>query len=777
MSLEPGDLLQERYQVLSTLGQGGMGAVYRCRDARLDTVVAVKEMLVQPGLDEALVDELRAQFRAEARILARLRHPHLVQVSDFFAERGNAYLVMDFVEGENLAERIAREGAQPEARVLEWAGQLLAALAYCHAQGIIHRDVKPHNVILRADGQAVLVDFGLVKLWDPRDPRTRTVVRGMGTPEYAPPEQYGVRPGHTDARSDVYSLGATLYHTLTGQAPPTATDRMVDPTALRPVREVVPSISVATAGAVMRALEPQPPLRFQSAAEMAAALSRAPGTPADQVSTGEAVGESDRRSEAGVPAAASREPERPLVPGGHVGGPSPRTPRAAAQIDPRQVTVGAQREGPKKLRWQRVAVVVVALLLVGGGAGLVYRWISDRSDLAVFQAPRATPIPTRRPAPTHTPRPPDRTAAVDEAAPAEPVPPVKLALLAPIEGELAYLGDATRRGAALAVDTWNARGGVLDRPVELLVVDSQCNPDPAVDAFKRVVDREGVRFAIGDACSNASIALSEIAMSRGVLLVSPSSTGPMVTQNPEGHVRALVFRTCFVDPFQGWVAARFALEWLGLRRAAMLVVTEDPYSEGLAEAFASAYRELGGDLVLVERFGAEAGVPPDLSAVLPRLRELAPDLIYLPTYYTIVNQVAGQLREAGIEALLLGGDGWDSPELDRPPVEGGYFTAHFSPADPRPEVQAFVARYEEAYRRPPDALAALGYDAADLILAAMERAGTTDDPIAVARALESGAYLAVTGELAFDHNHNPVKHAVVYRVERDGFVYAETIAP
>ncbi|MDW7991851.1 MAG: serine/threonine-protein kinase, partial [Anaerolineae bacterium] len=194
--LKPGTLLQNRYRIVALLGRGGMGAVYQAQDLRLNVPVAVKEMTPQPGIDPQTLAALRQQFYQEAQVLARLSHPNLVRVTDYFEERGNAYLVMEFVEGQSLADLIARRGPLPEAQVLEWARQLLDALAYCHAQGVIHRDIKPQNVIIRGDGRAVLVDFGLVKLWDPRDPRTRTVVRAMGTPEYAPPEQWGA--GHTD---------------------------------------------------------------------------------------------------------------------------------------------------------------------------------------------------------------------------------------------------------------------------------------------------------------------------------------------------------------------------------------------------------------------------------------------------------------------------------------------------------------------------------------------------------------------------------------------------
>ncbi len=272
--LQAGEVLQERYRIVALMGKGGMGAVYRAWDTRLNVHVAVKEMLPQPGLDSTTLAALHQQFHEEARVVARLKHPSLVSVTDFFEQDDNAYLVMTFVEGENLAARIQQVGALPEAEVVSLAAQLLDALAYCHDQGIIHRDIKPQNVIIRPDGRPVLVDFGLVKLWNPADPRTRTAMRGMGTPEYAPPEQYEVATSHTDPRSDIYSLGATLYHALTGRAPPTATMRIANPALFQTPRALNASISPNTEAVILRATELSLNRRFSSAREMAAALAR-----------------------------------------------------------------------------------------------------------------------------------------------------------------------------------------------------------------------------------------------------------------------------------------------------------------------------------------------------------------------------------------------------------------------------------------------------------------------------------------------------------------------
>lgn len=281
MPLNAQAVLQNRYRIVTLLGQGGMGAVYRAWDLRLEGPVAVKEFVPQPGLDAGTLGQLRDQFKQEVVILSRLSHPNLVRVRDFFEEHGNAYLVMDLVEGESLETRILRQYTIPEPEAVAWLLQLLDALAYCHGQGVLHRDIKPQNIIIDQQGQAILVDFGLVKLWNPNDPQTRTVLRGMGTPEYAPPEQYGKQGQSTNPRSDLYSLGATFYHALTGQAPPTASDRMADPHLFHPVRALNPRVSIATEMAILHAVEPAREARYSSAVEMRVALSRA--APAGEV--------------------------------------------------------------------------------------------------------------------------------------------------------------------------------------------------------------------------------------------------------------------------------------------------------------------------------------------------------------------------------------------------------------------------------------------------------------------------------------------------------------
>jgi formylglycine-generating enzyme required for sulfatase activity len=265
-----GAVFRQRYRVVSLLHRGGMGDVYQAWDLQTDAPVALKEMGPQPELAPYSLDQLRQQFEQEAIVLSRMEHLYLVHVIDFFEQDGHAYLVMDFIDGTSLAERLQEGQALPEAQVLAWAHQLLDALEYCHNQGVIHRDVTPQNVIIRPDGSAVLVDFGLVKLWPP--PRTQMPLQAIGTPEYAPPEQCQSGSDHTDPRSDIYSLGATLYHALTGYAPVTSMKRVLDLDTLPSLQALNPKISARTAKAIMCALELQPVARFASARKMAVAL-------------------------------------------------------------------------------------------------------------------------------------------------------------------------------------------------------------------------------------------------------------------------------------------------------------------------------------------------------------------------------------------------------------------------------------------------------------------------------------------------------------------------
>ena len=274
MALAIGQVVNNRFRIDAPLGSGGMGAVYRATDLHLNAVCAVKEMVPPLGLDPHQLSQFRAQFLQEAVVMSRLSHPGLPHVIDHFSWGSSEIMVMEFIEGESLEKLLQRAAGRglDERQVLIWANQLLDALAYCHANGVIHRDIKPANLIITPQGRVVLVDFGLVKIWNPVQPHTISVLRSIGTPAYAPPEQYLGTAGYTDARSDIYSLGATLYHALTGRDPAQATDRFADPHSLVAPRLLNPAVSQNTEAVVLKALGLEKEERFQDATQMRAAF-------------------------------------------------------------------------------------------------------------------------------------------------------------------------------------------------------------------------------------------------------------------------------------------------------------------------------------------------------------------------------------------------------------------------------------------------------------------------------------------------------------------------
>ncbi len=272
--LEQGIILRNRYRMVQPIGQGGMGSVYLAEDTRLEgRKCAIKAVRIDPAAGKDIISELQHQFSREASILARLDHPNLPKVSDYFTEAEQDYLVMDYVSGKDLKEIVdeARRSGRflTETEVLNWAHQLCDALDYMHNQEtpVLHRDIKPSNIKLTPSGLIKLVDFGLVKVLAKDDSRTITVLQGRGTAAYTPLEQYGEDDTHTDARSDIYSLGATLYHLLTNQAPPEAKQRFLKPEALASPRTINSAISEPVERAIVTAIAMHPDDRPATVAE------------------------------------------------------------------------------------------------------------------------------------------------------------------------------------------------------------------------------------------------------------------------------------------------------------------------------------------------------------------------------------------------------------------------------------------------------------------------------------------------------------------------------
>jgi serine/threonine-protein kinase len=270
LPIKKGEVLRGRYKIRERIGQGGMGSIYLADDTRLQgRLCALKEVEHDRALPDKILKEAREQFLREATVLARLDHPNLPKVSDFFSNGPRDYLVMDYIPGKDLRTLMIEARQEktflPEEDVLSWANQLADALAHLHRQTppIVHRDIKPSNLKITPNGLLKLVDFGLVKVLAP-DEVTITVIQGQGTALYTPMEQYGGDGAHTDIRSDVFAFGATLYHLLTNKAPGDARQRFLEPESLIPPRRINPAISPRTERAILWAMALHPDERPQT---------------------------------------------------------------------------------------------------------------------------------------------------------------------------------------------------------------------------------------------------------------------------------------------------------------------------------------------------------------------------------------------------------------------------------------------------------------------------------------------------------------------------------
>jgi branched-chain amino acid transport system substrate-binding protein len=356
---------------------------------------------------------------------------------------------------------------------------------------------------------------------------------------------------------------------------------------------------------------------------------------------------------------------------------------------------------------------------------------------------------------------------------------LKMAILAPLSGPVPTFGVSTRDGALLAIKEWNAKGGVLGMKITPIVEDSQCTPDPAVNAANKVINQDKVKYIIGEVCSKASIPVSEIANAAKVIQMSPTSTNPVLTIDKDGNAKPYIFRACFSDALQGLIGANFVYQKLGAKKAFLMVDQANDYVKGLSAVFEDSFQKAGGTIVGKESY---TGTDKDFSAILAKIKNAKADVVYLPDYYNVVNLVTKQAKEKGIRIPFVGGDGWDSSDLDLKAADGGYYTNHYSPDDPRPEVKNFIAAYGAEYKDAsgtaivPDALAVLAYDAVNLTLTAMVNAKSVDtDKVRVA--LEGISFSAVSGQITYDKQHNPVKPLTILAVKGGKIVFDSVVNP
>ncbi len=350
--------------------------------------------------------------------------------------------------------------------------------------------------------------------------------------------------------------------------------------------------------------------------------------------------------------------------------------------------------------------------------------------------------------------------------------PIKVGYYGDLSGRTSNFGQSTKNGVMMAADEINRAGGINGRQIQILSEDDEGRPEKAATVVTKLIDQDKVIALLGEVASGNSLAAAPKAQAAKVPMISPSSTNPAVTQ-----VGDYIFRVCFIDPFQGEVMAKFAANTLHAKKAAIMEDFNSPYSRGLTEFFESSFKKLGGQVITKQSYTQG---DRDYKGQLTSIRSANPDVIYVPGYYGEVGVIAKQAKQLGINVPLLGGDGWDAPqlfELGGEALNGDYISNHYSVEDPSPAIQKFVGDFNSRYNIKPDALAALGYDAMRVLADAIKRAGTTNGPKLRDAIAATKDFPGVTGVITINSERNAVKSAVVLKIQDGKFVYQETIKP
>lgn len=349
---------------------------------------------------------------------------------------------------------------------------------------------------------------------------------------------------------------------------------------------------------------------------------------------------------------------------------------------------------------------------------------------------------------------------------------VKIGGVAPLSGAVAVYGVECKNGIDLAVSEINAAGGINGQQVQFICEDDEGDAAKSVNAYKKLVTRDRVRVIIGSLTSGCTIAITKQAQAQKVLQIAPAATAPAITD--AGNY---IFRTCFIDPFQGKVGGKFAFSNLNTKNAAVLYDIGNDYSVGLMENFVAEYTSLGGKVVAKESYNTG---DKDFNAQLTKIKSAKPDVVYLPDYYGTVALIAKQLRAQGINTPIVGADGWDGLTGNAgDEVLNGYYSNHYAEDSDSPAVQKFVNSFKAKYGKSPNSFATLGYDSVYMLKDAMEKSGTTTDIAKIRNAFEKTDGNYVTGHIVFDEKRNPVKSAVMIKLVKENgklsTAYAATV--
>jgi branched-chain amino acid transport system substrate-binding protein len=350
---------------------------------------------------------------------------------------------------------------------------------------------------------------------------------------------------------------------------------------------------------------------------------------------------------------------------------------------------------------------------------------------------------------------------------------IKIGEYASLTGTEAAFGQSSHKGTLMAVEEINANGGVLGKKLKLIYEDDLSKKGESAEIAKKLVSGDKVVAVLGEVASSRSLEAAPICQQAGVPMISPSSTNPKVTE-----VGDYIFRVCFTDDFQGRLIAQFALNTLKAKRIAIMKDVSQAYSVGLRDYFVEAFTAGGGTVISEKNFSSS---DKDFNAQLTAIKSDNPDAIFIPGYYMAAGLIIAQARQLGITVPIFGGDGWEAPELIQlagDAAKDTYFSTHYSAENQSPMVQDFVKKFRVRFDgETPDAMAALGYDSVKVLVDAMKRAGSTDEPKLRDAIAATKDFIGVTGNTTLDEKRNARKPAVIITVQDGHFKYVETINP
>lgn len=339
-------------------------------------------------------------------------------------------------------------------------------------------------------------------------------------------------------------------------------------------------------------------------------------------------------------------------------------------------------------------------------------------------------------------------------------------------GQTASFGESSHEGTMLALEQINAEGGVLGKKIRVISEDDGSDANQAVNVVQKLVNSDGVVAVLGEVASKRSLAGGGVCEQYHCPMLSPSSTNPQVTVE-NGKVKPYVFRICFTDTFQGRIDGKFALGQ-GWKKVAVMTNVDEDYSKGLSESFKKAFTP-DGQVVAEESYN---GGMQDFKSQLLLIKEKNPDAVYVSGYYNEVGLILPQARQIGLDVPFFGGDGWDSPQtVQLPAAQGSFYSDHFSPEDPRPEVKKFVQAYQAKYNKTPDAMAVLGYDSMRVVADAIKRAGKADRQAITDALAQTKDFPGASGTITIDAEHNARKPIVILQIKNNTAALYKTYPP